>query len=240
MTRKSQTPTASQAQKRELKRLRDKGIYKPKNPRAAPTRYALSLLNKFADIATGKASVVTAKSAKRGNKGFKEAAALKSDSSSMPGTIRVVRNKIIVPTQGDERARFTRRGLRVTRKVGNDKYIRTPFKTTPKNLADILSQLKENERVVIPLFRTARKGVEWVPMSRDDFIFFVSQYGPGGSRKSKSGEPQLYENLFDYIEKFHIEGPSSDYIEPKEPLPSTKRKSRAKKKSNPKSKRKLV
>lgn len=220
MAKKTKKPALSQAQKSGLKVLRKKGVYKPKAPRAAPTRYAKSLLGKFADLLTGKASIVTA--SQKGRKGFGAARKFKREKEAV-GTLRVVRNKIIVPTQAGEVARFSKKKgtVRVTRKLGKDFYVREPFAKPIYSLKDLKSQLKPGDRVAVPLYR-GHRGVEWRTLTYDDFAAFWREYGPSTTGKE-------YEDLGEHIQAFHIEGVSAEIL-PKEPVDKKPAKKPAKKK----------
>ena len=242
MASKTRKPALSQAETAGLKKLRKVGLYKPKSSRAPPTKYAISLLKTYSDYLTGKASVVTAKSEIKRNKGYKEAASYKKTDKQKPGIVRVIRNKIVVPTQKGEIVRFSKKGMRVTRKVDGDYYVRTPFKGSTDTLEEIFAQLKPTDRVAIPLYRSARHGVEWQTVTQDEFRAFYTQYGPSGSATNKKGLPRLYDDLTSHIQIFHLEGPSAaEEIEPEHEVeyspskfsPSRKRgkKKAAKKKS---------
>lgn len=225
MAKKSKKPRDSQAVKSGLKTLREKGLYKPEKSRAAPTKYAKSLLTKFADVLTGKASVVTASA--KGRKGFAAAAKYKTGAKDAPGTVRVVRNKIVVPTQGGETARFTKSGkVRVTRRVGRDVYVREPFPGRVKSLDDILRSTKSNERIAVPLYR-GQRGVEWMNMTAAEFKAFYSQYAA------------TYKDLGDFVEKFRLEGPSAEIL-PAEEREAAPPKAKPKTKKKPARKRRLV
>jgi len=203
MAKKARRAPNSQEQKKARSILIKKGLYKPKNPRGPLTDYAKKLLRKFSDVTAGKASVVTAKAEKKGNKGFKEARAANTG-ENRPGTVRTVRNKIIVPTQTGEQARYSKKeGVRVTRRVGNDVYVRRPFKRRPRSIAGVRSQLKEGDYIAVPLYRARSRGVEWTRMSPEDFTAFLTQYGPKATKRE-------YENLLDYIEISSIEQPKRE------------------------------
>lgn len=206
MAKKSKKPPSSQAIKSGVKTLRKKGLYKPEKPRAAPTKYAKSLLRRFADVLSGHASVVTATPAKekrkRKTKGF-------SAAKEYATTLRTTRNKIIVPTQAGEVARYSPRAKKilVTRRVGADRYIREPFKKPINTLSDLEGSLKRGDRIAVPLFRGSR-GVDYRWMTLDDFKAFWREYGPGTKRP--------YKNLGDHIEAARVIGPSSRELEPDE------------------------
>lgn len=201
MAKKTQKPSERQVQqKAALKALSRKGLYRAKKPRAAPTRYGKSLLQRFADVLEGRASVVTAPKSKR-SKGHKAA-------REYSETLRTVRNKIVVPTHANETARYSpkARKVLVTRRVGRDRYIREPFKEKITSLEQLKRLMGKKDYVSIPLYR-GRKGTEWRNLSYENFEEFWGEYGPGGTGKH-------YQNLGANIEAFRILGPSARAIEP--------------------------
>lgn len=208
MANKPSKPRGSQALKSDLKILRERGLYKPKNSRAAPTEYAKRIAKKFSDVISGKASVVTAKSAKRGGKGFIEASRLAAGDRA--GTIRAVRNKVIVPTQGGEQARYSVKTgrVRVTRKTEGGNYIRETFPGDHRSLKAIKAQLKPGDRVAVPLFR-GRKGVEWQTMTPEEFEAFWRQYSNRGTAPAydKDGKRKIYHDLASHVQIFRYEAP---------------------------------
>jgi hypothetical protein len=208
MARKASKPGASQDLKSNLKILKDRGLYKPKNSRAAPTGYAKRIAKKFSDVISGKASVVTAKSAKHGGKGFIEAARLAMGDRA--GTIRAVRNKVIVPTQGGEQARYSVKTgrVRVTRKTEGGTYVRESFPGDHRSLKTIKAQLKPGDRVAVPLFR-GRKGVEWQTMELAEFEAFWRQYSSRGTAPvyDRVGKRKIYHDLASHVQIFRYEAP---------------------------------
>lgn len=186
MAKKTRKSQSGQAQKSGLKKLREKGLYKPKKPRAAPTKYGKSLLSRFADVLSGKASVVTA--VEKGRKGFKAASKYARSGNDKMGTVRVVRNKIVVPTQAGEIARFSKKGVRVTRRVGEDVYVREPLQKHKQ----ILEQLKPGDRIAVPLNR-GKRGVEWMQLTPEDYRAFQRQYD------------ETYKNLGSHVQIFRLE-----------------------------------
>jgi hypothetical protein len=222
VAKKSKSARNSQAEKSGLKRLRKKGLYTPKKPRAAPTRYGRGLLKTFADVITGKASVVTVKPAKqkgrKRTKGFAEAR--KFASGEKPGTVRAKRNKLVVPTQGGERAHYNPRTgkVRVTRRVGSDLYVREPLKGKIRTLDDLRARLRPNDRIAIPFNRGGR-GVEWMNMTPDEFHAFMGQYA------------QTYKNVLNFVEIFRLEGKSAELEPSAEPKPKRKSAKKSKHKT---------
>lgn len=160
----------SQEQKAGLKILRAKGLWKPEKPRAPPTRYALSLLRKYSDVTHGQAAVVTVKGDKK-NKGYKEAAAYKSETRE---GVRVVRNKIIVPKNEGEKVTYSKKDHRVhvTRSSHGVKYRRTRLPFVMKTPHDYM--LKKNERFTIPFVRGNQ--IDWYNFTQEEFEIFWNEY----------------------------------------------------------------
>jgi hypothetical protein len=231
MAKRKTAPKVSAEQKKKLSRLKKRGLYKPKNTRKAPTRYGLSLLKKFSDVLTGKASVVTVKEKRR--KGYK-AAKKYAHGETKPGTVRVVRNKIIVPTSKGERATYSKkRGeILVSRKVGKEFFVRTPFPKSIHTINDVRSQLRPGDRISVPFNRGSR-GVEWFNMPLDEFEAFWGEYGPHGSKRK-------YIGLADQIQIFRTETETQRKRIAASEKPSTppKKKKPKKKKASPKKKTK--
>lgn len=169
---KSRKPNVSQAQKDGLKILKQKGLWKPEKPRAAPTKYALSLLRKYAPVIKGEASVVTVPKDKS-NKGFKEA---RSQADNKVGVF-AVRNKLVIPKAEGEKVSYSRKRhtYRVTQtsRDGTTKYIREPLGRKISSPDEI--QLKPNQRVSVPFNRPGR-GIEWMDLTEDDFRATWNQY----------------------------------------------------------------
>jgi hypothetical protein len=211
-------PKLSQSQKSDLKALRKKGLYKPVKPRAAPTKYAKGLLSRFKDVLTGKASVVTAKGQTKRSKGFKEAAQFNRGQSS--GTVRAIRNKIIVPTQVGEVARFSKKSgkVRVTRNINGAKYVREPFPKRPRDFRDAGRSLRPGDRIAVPSWRGDAKGVEWYTLSAEEWRMFWLQYGPKGSAETRGGKKHRYNDLLSHIQISRRVGKDADFedIEPDE------------------------
>lgn len=182
------SPKLSQAEKKTLEILKRHKIYRPKKPRAAPTRHAQRLARKFLDLASGQAQVVTVKSLKRGHKGFSEARKFKTESEKA-GSVRVRRNKLIVPRHAGETVTYSaKRGEYVVRtKMGEITFERRPFSKRLKSIRDVRDALKPGERVAVPLFRGPKLGVDWQSMSLEEFENFWLQYGPDATKRVYSG-----------------------------------------------------
>ena len=190
-------PKLSQAEKKTLEILRRHKIYRPKNPRAAPTRHAKTLARKFLDLATGQAQIVTTRSAKKGRKGYVEAHALKNGDKI--GTVRARRNKLIVPHHPGERVSYSAKtGEYIVRtNMGEITFERRPLKKHMRTLRELRDQLKPGDRVAVPLFRGHKLGVDWQSMSIEEFEQFWSLYGPNASKREYTG-------LADHVARFVI------------------------------------
>lgn len=135
--------------RKNLSVLRKKGLYSPKNVRAKPTKYALSIAKKYADVASGKAYVMKA-----------DTATLKKLSE----TYRVRKGRVVVPKfNWSDTARISRKTGEVEqfKRIGSRRYKFRPANATS---LDNLPALKGNDTYLIP-FRQGRK-LNFI-MSRD-------------------------------------------------------------------------
>lgn len=171
MSKTRKAPT-SQEQKAQLKKLRDTGLYKPKNPRKAPTKYAKSLLKRFADVLSGSSKAVTAD--------YKTARKY-SDKTAKTGEVRSKGNKVIVPVLPGEKVTVSKRKheVEVYRKLETgQKYVRVPFEKRPKSYDQLRDQLGSRDRIAVPYYRGVRKPVEWQYFDSTEFYnTFVGGYG---------------------------------------------------------------
>lgn len=190
MDTKSKT---SQQQKRDLKKLRAKGLYDPKDARKAPTKYGLSLLRKYRDVLDGKAAVITVPKSKN-SKGWK--AARKNADPSLG--VYAYRNKLVVPKNEGEKITWSRKykTYRVSR-WSNDRttrYLREPLNrriTNPKQL-----KLQPGQRVSIPFNRPGR-GIEWMNLTEKEFYEAWAQYHDNGNYKTLGANLHIF-----WIEQF--------------------------------------
>lgn len=185
----------------ELGILRRKGLYKAKRPRAKLTRYALGLLRKFRDVITGKASVV--------NVGSMESAK-RLRTGETTGTVRTKGRLAVVPSQGDERVRYSKKTGRIiaTRKIGGARYTRETFAHRPRTLKETLKSLKPGDRIAVPMYRGV-KGVEWTQYTPDEFSNFWNQYGARGQSRTKTGQFHRYHDLLSHIQIARYSEPGS-------------------------------
>jgi hypothetical protein len=195
MAKKSQS---KEQVKRSLKKLREAGLYAPKHPRRAPTDYAKSLLKRFSDVLTGKARAVTVK--QKGRAGHKLARSFVSGGG--PGTVRAVRNKVIVPVQAGERLSFAPKAkrIRVTRKVGRQRYVREPLQGKHRTVESIRAQLRLGDSIAVPFYRGSR-GTEYIMMKPDEFSAFIDQVNQSAARDHKAPY-----QVASYAEAFRLEG----------------------------------
>jgi hypothetical protein len=160
-----------------IKKLKTAGLYKPKNPRAKPTKYAKSLLNKFADVISGNSRAV---------KVDKKTAAAYKDDTAKAGQARVKGNRVIVPVQPGEKPYYSRKNgtVEVARKLKTgQKYIRTPFKGNVASYDAMKAQLQTHDRIAVAFYRGKKKPVDWHYFSADEFYKeFVAGYGKDNKR----------------------------------------------------------
>jgi hypothetical protein len=177
MATKSKT---SQQQKRELKKLREKGLYSPKDARSKPTKYALSMLRKYRDVLEGRAAVLTIPKSKK-TKGWKAA----RDNADPGLGVYSVRNKLIVPKSEGEKISWSpkKKTYRVSRWSGDKttRYVREPINRKISN-PDQLKLLK-GQRVSIPFNRPGR-GLEWMNLTEKDFKEAWAQYKENGNYRT--------------------------------------------------------
>lgn len=179
MAKKTKTIKLSQAEKSDLKKLREKGLYNPKNARK-PTKYSKSLLKKFRDVLSGNAGVVTAdaKTAKR----YKS-------KNSKSGEIRAKGNKIIVPKLPGEKVTYSKKRHEVNvyreMKTG-ERYVRKPFNGRPKSYDDLKNQLGPNDRIAVAYYRGVKNPLEWQYFDEADFYnTFVGGYSNVESQEKR-------------------------------------------------------
>lgn len=168
--KKTKSVKLSQAEKAGLKKLRDTGVYKPKDARK-PTRYAKSILKKFFDVWNGNAGVVEVD---------RETAKRYRDKSAKSGEIRAKGNKVIVPKLPGERVAFSKKNhsISVSRKMKTgERYVRNPFATKPKDFDDLKRQLGPKDRIAVAYYRGPKNPVEWQYFDETDFYnTFVGGY----------------------------------------------------------------
>lgn len=160
----------SQAENAALKKLREKGLYKPKDARKK-TKYAKSLLSKFKDVLSGNAGVV---------KVDRETAKRYKRKDAKSSEIRSAGNHVIVPKLPGERVSYSKKNRRVdvSRKMKDGgRYVRSPFVRVPTSYDELKSQLATKDRIAVAYYRGPKKPVEWQYFDATDFYTtFVSGY----------------------------------------------------------------
>lgn len=173
MAKKNKKVSLSQQEKAALKKLREKGLYKPKNARK-PTKYGKSLISKFSDVLTGKSKAV---------KTDRKTVAKYHREKAKPGEVRTKGDRIIVPVLPGEKAVYSRKRkeVEVYREIETgQRYVRTPFEKRPKSYDALKAQLKEGDRIAVPYYRGKNKPVEW---SYFDEVEFYNTFIGGYSKK---------------------------------------------------------
>lgn len=184
----TKNPKTSQQKKRDLKKLREKGLYDPKDARKPPTKYGLSLLRKYRDVLDGKATVLTVPKSKK-SKGWAKA---RRNADPSLG-VYAYRNKLVVPKNEGERVSWSEKDktYRVSR-WSNDRttqYFREPLGrkiNNPKNL-----KLKKGQRVSVPFNRPGR-GIEWMNLTEEEFREAWVQYHDNGSYKTLGANLHIF------------------------------------------------
>lgn len=163
-------PKFSQAENDALKKLRERGLYKPKDARKK-TKYAKSLLRKFADVIKGNSAVVTADT---------ETAKRYRDKKAKTGQIRSVGKKVIVPKQAGDRVTFSKKRHDIevsTRMRDGGRYVRRAFKRKPKSYEDLIAQLGPGDDIQVAYYRGAKNPVDWQGFTPERFYqTFVGGY----------------------------------------------------------------
>lgn len=222
--RQVKKPKISEQKKAELKRLRKEGLYKPENPRAAPTKYGLSLLRKFGDFLSGKADVVTVPKTKN-SKGYKQA----REAAKSGIKARAVRNKIVVPKQEGETVAWDK-GLKtfVTERWDADRTTRYTRRPLGRRVTDPRTvKIKANERISIP-FNRGWRGIEWMNLTYDDFLDDWQIYKIDGT----------YKTMGDHIFIFSVEQEGFNFEEGREMTDEEKQVAKKKKRKPAKRKKK--
>ncbi|MGE3388105.1 MAG: hypothetical protein AB7K41_15350 [Bdellovibrionales bacterium] len=169
-----------QAEKRALKKLREKGLYTPKDARAAPTKYGRSMIRKYRDVLDGRATVITIPKTKR-SKGWKAA----RDNADPSLGVYAHRNKLVVPK--NEREHISWSTKKKTYRVSfwstdkTTRYVREPVKRKISNPAQI--KLREGQRISIPFNRPGR-GIEWMNLTEQEFKETWAEYHDRGRYKT--------------------------------------------------------
>lgn len=169
--------------RKSLAILKAKGLYKPTAPRAAPTRYAKSLITKYADVVAGKAFVV--KIPKAASKDVRE-------------QYRVRRGRAVVSKDTfTDRARFDRRsgGIVKYKSLKGGGYFK--FQNANVKSIDELPKLKKGQTYAIP-FRQGRNIEFQTRAGLDELIALINSYETRKTREGK--EAKGYEDIIRYIQ----------------------------------------
>lgn len=177
-----------QAEKRALKKLREKGLYTPKDARAAPTKYGRSMIRKYRDVLDGRATVITIPKSKR-SKGWKAA----RDSADPSLGVYAHRNKLVVPKNERERISWSPKDK--TYRVSfwstdkTTRYVREPVKRKISNPSQL--KLREGQRISIPFNRPGR-GIEWMNLTEQEFKEAWAQYHDHGTYRTMGNHLHIF------------------------------------------------
>lgn len=163
MAKKKSSASAVNSQlKNSLSQLKKLGLYNPKSPRKAPTKYAKSLVKKYADVigSKPKAEVVKVPA---------------SVAKEFAGQYRTKRTKkgaaVIVPKAGGMKARYSKSAGTIVRSAGA--FTLTPYNDRLILLRGGFPELKKGETVVV------RIGNNFVDFgSIDEVRAAMAQYDP--------------------------------------------------------------
>lgn len=150
--------------KKSLSVLKSKGLYKPLKPRAKPTKYGLSLLKKYSDVAAGRAFVVKAD---------------KSALSKLSQDYKVTRGRVVIPKVGSNvRPIVTKTG---------DVFRRAQFGKTRYRYRSIkmidgkLPPLGPHQSYTVQIME-GRRAVQLSFATEEDLMRMVTEYQPSGGR----------------------------------------------------------
>lgn len=180
MAKKSKSIKYSQAEIADLKKLREKKLYTPRDARKK-TKYGKSVLKKFADVLLGNAGVVKVDT---------QTAKRYRDKTAKSGEIRAKGNRVIVPKLPGEKVTFSkkRHDIDVSRKMKTgERYVRSPFNRTPKNYDELKAGLGPDDRIAVAYYRGVKKPVEWQYFDATEFYnTFVGGYsGANGNERQQ-------------------------------------------------------
>lgn len=158
--KKSKAIVADSQLKHSLKQLKKLGLYNPKAPRKAPTRYAKSLTKKYSDVLKGQADVVRVP---------------RSYQKEIAGQFRTKRAKkgavAIVPKAGGMHARYSKKEGSIVRETGV--FQLRPYKDRLILLRGGFPELKRGENLVV------RIGNNYVDFyTRDEVAKAMAEYDP--------------------------------------------------------------
>jgi hypothetical protein len=152
--------------KKSLKVLRDRGLYKPVNARAKPTKYSISLLKRFSDVVAGRAFVQKAD---------------KSTIAKLPSEIRerATRGRVVIPKVGtNTRPIITKEGEIIRRATfGSTRYRYRPLKLRDGEIPDLGPRQSYTVRIM-----EGRSPVQLSFNTREELIAAVTEYDTKNGR----------------------------------------------------------
>lgn len=150
--------------KKSLSILKSKGLYKPENARAKPTRYGLSLLKKYSDVVAGRAFVEKAP---------------KSALSKLAQDFKVTRGRVVIPKLlSTSRPIITKSGDVIRRsKFGTSEYRYRAVQLRNGELPD----LKPYQSYTVMVLE-GRKPVQYSYSSKEEMMRVIAEYQPDGNR----------------------------------------------------------
>ncbi len=182
MAKPTQKETRAQVRK-SLSILRKAGLYNPKSPRAAPTRYAKSLVTRYADVVSRKAFVVSVP---------------KAAQKQISEQYRVHRGKAIVSKDTfTDRARFDKKtgGVVKYKTLKGGGYFK--FQSANVKTLEELPKLKKGQTYAVP-FRQGRNIEFQTRADLDELIKLINSYETRKTREGKAAKG--YEDIIRYIQ----------------------------------------
>lgn len=159
--KKSNAKSADAQVKKGLAILKRKGLYKPVDKKAKPTRYALDKLKQYRDVVSGKATVLKAPS--------------KASLRKARETYRVTRDRIVVGERKGAKVTLNKRGDVITKRGWG-------AVTTVSRPARIINgrpeQLKDGQYYTLPI-RHGRNIAFRNVDSLDELMLIVGEYNDG-------------------------------------------------------------
>lgn len=159
MAKNSRKADLAQVRK-SLSILRKKGLYNPKNARAKPTKYGMSMAKRYANVVSGKAYVLKANA---------------DTIKALGDTYRTKNSRVIVPKFGwSDTARIDKKTKSVVqfKTIGKKKY-----RFRPANVDNVedLPELEDNEIYLVP-FRNGNKLNFIMSDDMDEIIALTQDY----------------------------------------------------------------
>lgn len=142
--KKSKSEKSKLQLKSALLTLKKLGLYEPKQPRKAPTKYAKSLVKKYSDVLAGKSEVV------------------KIPKSAVPELAKEFRAKkskkrggvAVVPKAAGTKAKFSKKQNTIVRSIGAYEF--RPYADKNVLIRGELPKLKRGERLAVRIGNTFR------------------------------------------------------------------------------------